>query len=270
MGNVLRVLGIVAASMVAGSAALVLLIFTVCGGFDHPSRESTMTLAGCLAAIGGAVTAIIFLARGITSSVPARAGLAVPPQFTPSGAYPGAVMPASAYVPVPAPAGALTGTELQWLMFLRIALGAYILLGFASTAIGSVALARLEPRFLMMNVTQTVLNVLPGVLALLLLRNPPSGLAADVAIAPAAASILYRLVYTGGMVAFSGLLERMPQPASFLLRLAMFTALEGAIVWLGTMVRRRADAGNYARLIGLVVAFVIYEAISGFVVYLFV
>ena len=271
MGNVLRVLGIVAASMVAGLAALVLLIFTVCGGFQHPSRESTMLLGGCLAAIGGSVTAIIALARGIKSSVPSHAGLAVPPQAMPSDAYPGAVLPAGtyAYTPASAPAGALTGTELQWLILLRIALGAYILFGFASTAIGSVALARSQPRFLLLIAMQSVMNVLPSALALLLLRNPPSGLAADLAIAPAAASILYRIVYTGGMVAFSGLLERMPQPASFLLRLAMFTALEAAIIWLGAMVRRRADAGNYARLIGLVVAFLIWEAMSGFVVTLF-
>ena len=65
------------------------------------------------------------------------------------------------------------------------------------------------------------------------------------------------------------IVERMPQPATFLLRLAVFTALEGAIIWLGTMVRRRADAGNYGRLIGLIIAFLVYEAMSGFVFYLF-
>jgi hypothetical protein len=275
MGNVLRILGIVAASMVAGIAALVLLLFTVCGGFDRPSREGTMTVAICLACIGGAVTAIIFLARGIKPSASYQAGLAVPPSAPiasgadPGGAYPGAVYPGAAYTAQPAPAVALTGTELQWLIFLRIALGAYVLLAFASTAIGSVALARLQPRILMMVVTQSVLNVLPSVLALFVLRNPPSGLAVDLAMAPAAASILYRLFYTGGMVIFSGMLQRMPQPATFLLRLAMFTALEAAIIWLGAMVRRRVDAGNYGRLIGLILAFLIYEAFGNVVAYLF-
>jgi hypothetical protein len=270
MGNVLRVLGIVAASVVAGLAALVLLIFTVCGGFKEPGREGTMLLAGCLAVIGASMTAIIALARSLKPSTPYQMGLAVPPAAPiPSGAYPGAVYPGTAYAARPAAAGALTGTELQWLIFLRIALGAYLLLAFASTATSMVGLARFEPRVTMMVVTQSVLNVLPSVLALLILRNPPSGLAADLAIAPAAASILYRFFYTGGMIVFSGMLQRMPQPASFLLRLAMFTALEGAIIWLGAMVRRRADAGNYARLIGLIVAFVVYEAMSGFVYYLF-
>lgn len=253
MGNVLRVLGIVVASMVVGVSALVLVIFTICGGFKNPGPESTMTLVVCLSCIAGAITAIVFLARGIKPSGSTQPGLAVPPA-------------------PPAPAariGPLTGTELQGLIFLRIALAAYILLALASTALSSIVLARLEPRFLLMNATQTLLNVLPGVLALLLLRNPPSGLATDLAIAPAAAAILYRLVYTGGMAAFSGLLERMPQPATFLLRLAVFTALEGAIIWLGTMVRRRADAGNYGRLIGLIIAFLVYEAMSGFVFYLF-
>jgi hypothetical protein len=270
MGNVLRILGIVAASMVAGIAALVLLLFTVCGGFDRPSREGTMTVAICIACIGGAITAIIFLARSIKPSASYQAGLAVPPSaHVPSGAYPGAVYPGAPHATPAAPASALTGNELQWLIFLRIALGAYVLLAFASTAIGSVALARVAPRFLMMIVTQSVLNVLPSVLALLILRNPPSGLAADFAIAPAAASILYRLFSTGGMIVFSGMLERMPQPATFLLRLAMFTALEAAIIWLGAMVRRRADAGHYGRLIGLIVAFLCYEAFGNFVAYLF-
>ena len=97
MGNVLRVLGIVLASMLLGLVGLFLLLFTICGGLK--SSEGGGILAVCLLLIAGGIGLIVFLGRGIAANRAAASGLAVPP----AGASPGYVAPPShGAAPVPA------------------------------------------------------------------------------------------------------------------------------------------------------------------------
>ena len=95
MGNVMRVLGIVLASMLLGLTGLFLLLFTICGGLK--SSDGGGVLAVCLLLIVGGIGLIVFLGRGITSTRAASPGLAVPP----AGATP-AYVPPSAHGAAPA------------------------------------------------------------------------------------------------------------------------------------------------------------------------
>ena len=95
MGNVMRVLGIVLASMLLGLVALFLLLFTICGGLK--SSEGGGVLAVCLLLIAGGIGLIVFLGRGIVATRAASPGLAVQP----AGATP-AYVPPSAYGAAPA------------------------------------------------------------------------------------------------------------------------------------------------------------------------
>src|SRR5688572_32677909 len=129
MGNVLRVLGIVAASMLLGLVGLFLALFSICGGLK--SAEGSGVLAGCLALMAGAVAAIVLLGRGLASSRSTQRGLAV----APVGAPPSSPPPADALAaapPVTAPpaiqARPLSATDRQVLVGLRVALAVYIVL----------------------------------------------------------------------------------------------------------------------------------------------
>src|SRR6187402_1749971 len=89
MGNVMRVLGIVLASMLLGLTGLFLLLFTICGGLK--SSDGGGVLAVCLLLIVGGVGLIVFLGRGIVATRAASPGLAVPP----AGATPAYVPPSA-------------------------------------------------------------------------------------------------------------------------------------------------------------------------------
>src|SRR5687768_13532524 len=116
MGNVLRVLGIVAASMVLGLAGLTLALFTICGGPE--SSDGAGFLAGGLAVMAGAVAAIVILGRSLASSRSTQRGLAVAPVAGP---------------PV-SPPPPLSATDRQVLVGLRVALAVYIVLSIGSMA----------------------------------------------------------------------------------------------------------------------------------------
>ena len=77
MGNVMRVLGIVLASMLLGLTGLFLLLFTICGGLK--SSDGGGVLAVCLLLIVGGVGLIVFLGRGIVATRAASTG---PRKFT--------------------------------------------------------------------------------------------------------------------------------------------------------------------------------------------
>src|SRR5215203_5501112 len=77
MGNVLRVLGIVLASMLLGLVGLFLLLFTICGGLKSSDAGGVLAVALLLMAAG--VGLIVFLGRGLAVSRAASRGLAVPP-----------------------------------------------------------------------------------------------------------------------------------------------------------------------------------------------
>ena len=98
MGNVLRVLGIVVASLLLGLVGLFLLLFTNCGGLR--SSEGSGVLAVCVVLIAGGIALIVFLGRGLSSSRAAR-GLAVAPAV-PAQAY-GAATAGAATLPSGAP-----------------------------------------------------------------------------------------------------------------------------------------------------------------------
>ena len=160
MGNVLRVLGIVVASMVLGLVALFLVLFSICGGLE--SSEGGGVLAVCLLLIVGAVGLIVFLGRGLAASRSATRGLAVAPvgdtgsgdrprmptRPRPSRAHrlprersrsrPRLTPPTGRWSPL----RPLGGTDLQVLIGLRVALGVYILLSVGSMVF---SLAELRP-----------------------------------------------------------------------------------------------------------------------------
>ncbi len=93
MGNVVRVLGVVLASMLLGLVALFLLLFTICGGLK--SADGGGVLAVCLLLIAGSIGLIVFLGRGIATARAASRGLAVPP----AGATPAYVPPITPSAP---------------------------------------------------------------------------------------------------------------------------------------------------------------------------
>jgi hypothetical protein len=251
MGNVLRVLGIVAASMLLGLAALVLVLFTICGGLE--SSEGTGILAVCLLLMAGALGLIVFLGGGLATSRSATSGLAVRPAVAPGAMAAGAVLPLRP----------LAGTDQQVLIGLRVALVVYILLSIGSIALNVANFSRFGSGVAIQLILRNILGVLPpaAVLVAVSIRTPPAPLALDAAAGLGLASILFRV----GFVAFSGLLSstltQTPDLTSLFLRLGLFSALEAGIAGLAIHLRSRIAPMNPVALIVATVAFLFWDAL---------
>ncbi len=296
MGTVLRILGIVVASMILGLVGLFLLIFSICGGLK--TSEGGGILMICLALIVACVGAIVFLGRGISAARTAAKGLAVPPAATPygyaapdagaPGAYtdpesPGYAMPAEAAqmpgaptagapsVPArparpvlpPRTAAPLGGTDLQVLIGLRIALAVYILFSVGSMVFNLANFGRFGSNVAIQLVVRSILNMLPtaAVLLVVSLRNPPAGGAVDAAAGLGIASVLFRV----GYLTFSGLFTsgfiQMTGVSSLILRLGAFSALEMTIAGLALRVRSRLGPMNPVSLIAAIVGFLFWDGL---------
>jgi hypothetical protein len=263
MGNVLRVLGIVAASMLLGLVALFLVLFSICGGLE--SSEGGGILAVCLLLIVGAVGLIVFLGRGLATARSTARGLAVAPAGgAPAPAAGPAADSAAAHAvsrPV-APFRPLGGTDLQVLIGLRVALGVYILLSTGSMVFSVAGVARHDSNVAMQLILRSVLGVLPpaAVLLAVSVRNPPAGAALDAAGGFGIASILFRF----GFLAFSGLfssLSQVPDLAFLFLRLGAFSALEAGITGMAIHLRGRAGPLRPAALMLATVAFLFWDGL---------
>jgi hypothetical protein len=272
MGNVLRVLGIVVASMLLGLAGLTLALFTICGGLE--SSDGAGFLAGGLAVMAGAVAAIVILGRGLTSSRSTARGLAVAPVSTEAaGAGAGAagmpqagadaIFSAPPAAPPATQVRALSGTDRQVLLGLRIALAVYIVLSIGSMAASAFNFRLYGSSVAIQLMLRNLLALLPPVLVLVAVsvRTPPAGAALDAAAGLGIASILFRF----GFVAFSGLLTstftQTADMAFVLLRLAAFSAIEAAVAGLALHLRSRQGRLNGGAIVVAVLAFLLWDGL---------
>jgi len=186
MGNVLRVLGIVLASMLLGLVGLFLLLFTICGGLT--SSDAGWILAVCLVVIAGCIALIVFLGRRISTNRATARGLAVPPAVDASDPSAAALYGTSPPQARPAlPLRGLAGTDLQTLVALRVCLAILILLSVGSMIFTFVSIGRFGGyggygSSLAMQLTlRSILGLLPPVALLVAVsvRNPPAGVALD-------------------------------------------------------------------------------------------
>ncbi len=299
MGNVLRVLGIVIASMLLGLVGLFLLLFTICGGFK--SSDGGGVLAICLVLIGGAVTLIVFLGRGLAKSQAATRGLAVAPSVVvPPPAYGAAapdgtpmITPPSPYAPSPppgtyqaapspgAPATAaaaaaplrasrpvvplrpLAGSDLQVLIGLRVALVVYILASIGSMVFNFANFSYFGSGVAIQLILRNIITLVPpiAVLVAVSLRNPPAGGALDATAGLAVASIIFRFGYIGFSSLFTAAYAQLAHMPALLLRMAAYSALEAVIAGLALYLRSRIGPLNPAGLIVATVAFLFWEAV---------
>lgn len=245
MGNVLRVLGIVAASMILGLAGLVLALFSICRGLK--SSDGGVVLAICLALIAGAVTVIVILGRGLASSRSAQRGLAVAPAAAP---------PAVA-------AGLLSATDRQVLVGIRVALAVYILLSIGSMAASALNFRLYGSSVVIQLILRNVLALLPPAIVLVAVsvRTPPSGTALDAAAGLGIASIPFRF----GFVGFSGLLTstftQTPDMAFLLLRMAAFSAIEAVVAGLALHLRSRLGPVNAGAVVVATLLFLLWDGL---------
>jgi len=298
MGNVVRVLGIVLASMLLGLVGLFLLLFTICGGLK--SSDGGGVLAVCLLLIVGGVGLIVFLGRGIVATRAASPGLAVPPAGatpayvppSPHGAAPvstygGAPMitPQSPYAPPtsagyppytpPAPAASappprpvlplrsLAGTDLQALVGLRICLAIVILLTLGSMAFNFINFGRFGSSVAIQLTLRSILSLLPAaaLLVAVSVRNPPAGGALDALAGFGIASILFRFGYLGFAGAFVHAISQGDYLLTMLPRLVGYSALEAGIAGLALYLRSRVGPINAATLIVATLAFLFWEGL---------
>jgi hypothetical protein len=256
MGNVWRILGIVLISMVLGLTSLFLLLFTICGGFRSSGGEGATVVLVSGAIIVCGVAGIVWLGRGIAAARQAPAGLAVAPAYAGEPA-PAGVPAYSTRQPVSAP---LAGNDLQLLIFLRILLVASILFTLGASAFTFIRFqnAGFTPGLAIQIVFSSLFGVLPAMLLLLTLRNPPLGLGLDAIAGMSIAGVLFRAgtFVTYGLVSLRsgsvGLLE-------FLGRLAVFTLIDAAIAGLAIALRRKVDTTTWARLLVTTAAFLVWE-----------
>lgn len=257
MGNVWRILGIVLISMVLGLTSLFLLLFTICGGFKSSGGEGATVVLITGAIIVCGVAGIVWLGRGIAASRQAPAGLAVQPAYA-GGAPPPEGTPA---FPVPQASRApLAGNDLQLLIFLRILLVASILFTLGASAFTFIRFqnAGFSPGLAIQILFSSLFGVLPTMLLLLAVRNPPSGLGLDAIAGMSIAGILFRAgtFVTYGLFSLRsggvGLLE-------FIGRLAIFTLIDMAIAGLAIALRRKVDTTTWARLLVTTAAFLVWE-----------
>jgi len=200
MGNVLRVLGIVLASMLLGLVGLFLLLFTICGGLE--SSDGGGVLAVCLLVMAGSVGLIVFLGRGLAVSRAASRGLAVAPagaalpagtspvyaaagatgmaEEPAPGTYPGAVATAAAPPRRQAlPLRPLAGTDQQALVALRVCLLIYVLFSLGSMAFNVATFGRYGGNVAVQLILRSLFSLLPpaALLIAVSVRNPPAALA---------------------------------------------------------------------------------------------
>ena len=244
MGHVLRILGIIAISMVMGLVALFLLLFTICGGFRSAGPEEAALVVTCVVVILGGVAALVWLGRGLARALPPRRGLAVPPS---AGA------PALARPP-------LRGRDFQWLVLLRVALAGYAFLIFGSTAISYVSMMQVSAGFALPMFAGAVIGLAPFLLVLILLRDPPSALVLDLAAGMAAGSIVFRVLWSVFM-SLTWRADAMAMPA-MLGRLVVFSAVEAAVVVLALQLRKAIEPGNWGRLVAIGLGFAAWEWVS--------
>jgi len=265
MGNVWRILGIVLISIVLGLTSLFLLLFTVCGGFRSSGGEGATVMLVCGAIFVCGVAGIVALGRGMQAARTVAAGLAVPPA---AGAPP--VPGGASGVLVPrAPVAALIGSDLQVLILLRILLAASILFTLGATAFTFVRYqnAGFSSGLAIQLVFSSLFGVLPAVLLMLTLRNPPAGLGLDAIAGMGIAGILFR---GGTFVTFDILRSGMLNLPEFLVRMALFTLLDLALAGLAIAVRRKVDTTTWARLLVTTAAFLIWEWLTQMMWRLFV
>jgi hypothetical protein len=299
MGNVMRVLGIVLASMLLGLTGLFLLLFTICGGLK--SSDGGGVLAVCLLLIVGGVGLIVFLGRGIVATRAVSPGLAVPPAgatpayvptsahgAAPASTYGGAPMitPQTPYAPPtsagypphtpPAPAASaapprpvlplrsLAGTDLQALVGLRVCLAILILLSLGLMALNFVNFGRYGTNVAIQLSLQSILGLLPPVALLVAVsvRNPPAGGALDALAGFGIASILFRFGYLGFAGAFVHAISQGDYLLTMLPRLLGYSALEAGIAGLALYLRSRVGPINAATLIVATLAFLFWEGLA--------
>ena len=244
MNNVLRVLGIVLASMLLGLVGLFLLLFTICGGLE--SSDGGAVLAVCLLLMAGAVGLIVFLGRGLAATRTASRGLAVHPAgATPGDPRAGAQAPPAPPTgpPLARPALALpplTGTDLHLLVGLRLCLAIYMLLSIGSIVFNIASIGRLGGGVATQLILRGILGLLApmAVLIAVSVRNPPAGVALDAVAGLGVASIVFRF----GYLAFAGVFASAFHPdvlASMLPRLAGYSMVEAGIAGLAIYLRSR-------------------------------
>jgi len=268
MGNVLRVLGIVLASMLLGLVGLFLLLFTICGGLT--SSDAGWILAVCLVVIAGCIALIVFLGRSISTNRATARGLAVPPAVDASDPSAAALYGTSPPQARPAlPLRGLAGTDLQTLVALRVCLAILILLSVGSMIFTFVSIGRFGgyggygSTMVLQLTLRSILGLLPPVALLVAVsvRNPPAGVALDAAGGFGIASILFRI----GYLAFAGVfLEafRTGQMALTMLpRLAGYSLLEAGIAALALYLRSRVGPINPVALIVATIAFLFWEGL---------
>jgi hypothetical protein len=258
MSNVVRVLGIVAASMLLGLVGLSLALFTICDGLA--SSEGTGVLAICLALMAGAIAAIVWLGRGLSASRSAGRGLAVAPSAAASGPN---LAPA---VPTPVVAARpFTGTDLQVLIGLRVALVVLILLSLGGLALNAASFSRYGSSIAIQLILRNILGLLPpaAVLVALSVRNPPARVALDAAAGLGIASIVFRFGFLA--FSFSGLFSsgfnEIPGLPMLLVRMALYSVLEAGATGLALYLRSRLGPWHAGGLIVAVLAFLLWDGL---------
>jgi hypothetical protein len=270
MGNVMRVLGIVLASMLLGLVGLFLLLFTICGGLT--GSDGGGILAVCLLLIAGGIGLIVFLGRGITTTRTASQGLAVPPAG-PGPGYVAAAPPlegdpqplapsAPAVRPV-LPLRHLAGTDMQALVGLRVCLAIVVLLSLGSLAFNFVTFGRFGSSVAMQLMLRTILGVLPAIVVLLAVsvRNPPAGAALDAAAGFGIASIIFRFGYLAFSSAFVAAYRQADIMLAMLPRLAGYSLLEAGIAGLALYLRSRVGPISAPSLVVMTLAFLCWEGL---------
>ena len=298
MGNVMRVLGIVLASMLLGLTGLFLLLFTICGGLR--SSEGGGVLAVCLLLMACGVGLIVVLGRGIAATRAASAGLAVPPAgatpayvpasapaAAPASTYGGAPMitpqspygsPTSAGYPAhtpPTPAASapaprpvlplrlLAGTDLQALVGLRVCLAILILLSLGSMAFNFINFGRFGGSVAIQLTLRSILSLLPAIAVLVAvsIRNPPAGGALDAVAGFGVASILFRFGYLGFSGIFVSAFNQANILTAMLPRLVGYSALEAVIAGLALYLRSRVGPISPAGLVVATLAFLFWDGL---------
>jgi hypothetical protein len=264
MGNVLRVLGIVAASMLLGLVGLFLALFTICGGLK--SSDGGGVLAICLASMAAAVAVIVLLGRGLASSRSTQRGLAVAPAGAPR-AVPAPADALAGVQPAVAPSAVharpLSATDRQVLIGIRVGLAVYLVLSIGSMAASAFNFRLYGSSVAIQLILRNVLALLPPAIVMVAVsvRTPPSGTALDAAAGLGIASILFRF----GFVGFSGLLTstftQTPDMAFLLLRMAAFSAIEAVVAGLALHLRSRLGPVNAGAIVVAVLAFLFWDGL---------
>ena len=251
MNNVLRVLGIVGASIVLGLDALFLSLFTICGGLQSSDGPPVLVVCGVI--FVGSATAIVLLGRNLSRSQLAGPGLAVPPAY--------AAGPAAVPTTAPPP---LTGVDQQVLIGLRIALGIYLLAAIGSMILNFVNMRTYGSAVAIQLSLRNVLNfVAPAaVLLFVCVRNPPPAWVVDAAAGMGIASVLFRVGWFAYMLALTPAFSSGSMAiATVLVRMLFFTAIEGAIVGLALRLRGRVGAVGAAGVVVATIAFLFWEGL---------